>query len=298
MKIMKFGGSSLANGKRLMHVADIVSTYNMHEPVVVVASAMYGVTDMLIAIFAHYQHGNYHKAFADMRNMYLMHSQALENLHIKNHLQNQAEKMLVDLFGNLTWYLTLHNTYSVTNYEYVISYGERLSSYLLSIAITSKYTPAIAINGSDVIVADKNSKQALSKQTRINAKRVISSCLLQNSIPIVTGFFAASQEGNVITLGRGGSDYSATILANALNASEVILWKEVDGVFSADPKKESNALFYSELSYSQARALAAKGAKILHPEAMKPVAEKEIIVWVKNTFYPEKTGTKIWKGKV
>ena len=118
----------------------------------------------------------------------------------------------------------------------------------------------------------------------------------KNIIPVVTGFYGVSEKGDIVTLGRGGSDYSATILAHVLDAQEVILWKEVDGVFNKDPKKSRKAKYFSELTYKKATVLARNGAKILHHEAMKPAEIKGIIIRVKNTFKPNFVGTKIWKG--
>ena len=113
----------------------------------------------------------------------------------------------------------------------------------------------------------------------------------------MTGFYGATKDGRIATLGRGGSDYSATILAYALDAQEVILWKEVDGIYSADPKRENGAKLIPELSYRMAAELARNGAKILHPEAMEPVISKKIVIWIKNTFQPEFIGSKIWEGR-
>ena len=115
-------------------------------------------------------------------------------------------------------------------------------------------------------------------------------------LPVVTGFYGANENGSVAILGRGGSDYTATILAYALPATEVILWKEVDGVFTGDPLKDKTARFLPELSYEEALVLVENGAKILHREAMRPVQETGIPIFVKNTFFPDRPGSKIWRG--
>lgn len=294
--VMKFGGSSLGDGQHILHVADIVANYSKDNRIVVVVSAMYKVTDTLISLFERYKTKNFEKAFEEITYLYNLHKKALDDFELTKAKHEQVTKKLTKLFGDLHMHLTLNTNYTASDYDYCISFGERLSSYLLETALQKRKIRGKAIDASKVIVADNEfgNAKALIKQTETKAKKSLSPLLSKNIIPVVTGFFASTLDGKVVTLGRGGSDYSATILAHALDAHEVILWKEVDGVFSADPKKNTDAIFYSDLSYEEALSLAEKGAKILHPEAMKPVASKGIVVRVKNTFKPEFPGTKIW----
>ena len=156
------------------------------------------------------------------------------------------------------------------------------------------------VDASNIIVASSefSNARAILADTKIKANRFLLPLFSKRIVPVVTGFFGATKRGDIVTLGRGGSDYSATILGNVLDASEVILWKEVDGVFNGDPKKDKKAMFHPELTYKEALSLAKNGAKVLHPEAMKPVQSKGIVVWVKNIFKPESLGTKIWKGAI
>ena len=203
-----------------------------------------------------------------------------------------------DLFGQFISYLVLNQRFSLADLDYMVSFGERLSCRLVAFALQNLSLKAKVVDSSQIIITNNdfgNARPFLEK-TRERVEKVIYPLLIQDTIPIVTGYFGGTLDGKIATLGRGGSDYSATILAYALDAQEVILWKEVDGVFTGDPKKEEKVRFLAELTYDEALILAQNGAKVLHPEAVRPVVEKEIPVWVKNTFNPKFKGTKIWKG--
>lgn len=295
---MKFGGSSLGTGKRMLHVAEIIKKFSNKSEVVIVVSAMNGVTDKLISLFQKCKSRDFSTAFEEIRILHGIHNSALRDLGLRKNDYVHIKKSLYHLFGDLSIYLFLCKDYSLSDYDYVISFGEKLCSHLLSAALNKIDVIAKPIDASSVIVANNmfGNARALLADTKIKAKKSLLPLLLKHIVPVVTGFYAATKEGKIVTLGRGGSDYSATILSNVLDAKEVILWKEVDGVFSTDPKKDDQAKFYSELLYSEALALAERGAKVLHSEAMKPVKSKGIIVWVKNIFKPDLIGTKIWKG--
>lgn len=297
---MKFGGSSLGTGERIVHVAEIINTFSKEDDVVIVVSAIHKVTDILISIFKKYQNGNIQEASNDLRLLYDTHNRALIAIGLDKKDSFSVDTSLLDLFSKLSVYLGNISDFSPQEYDYVISFGERFASLILSAALNKIGIKSEPINSSYVIVADNTfgNARANIEETKIAAKQSLLPLLANKTIPVVTGFFAATKEGEVVTLGRGGSDYSATIIAHVLDAHEVILWKEVDGVYSDDPKKDAQAKFYSDLSYEEALYLAEKGAKILHPEAMKPVAAKGIVVRVKNTFKPSFRGTKIWKGSL
>jgi aspartate kinase len=298
MIVMKFGGSSIGSGERMLHVARLICQIRKTDDIVVVVSAIYKITDKLISIFEMYKFGDLEVALTEMKKLYELHIHILENLELSDERYNEVEKEIQDLFGDLSLYLTLHREYTIADYDYVISFGERLSSYLLAAALRTVGIEAEAVSASSVIIANSEFTNArvLIKETKIQAEKTLNPLLSKKILPVVTGFFGNTKDGKIVTLGRGGSDYSATILANVLDAKEVILWKEVDGVFSNDPKKDTHARFYPELSYEEAHTLAKNGAKVLHPETMEPVALKDIILRVKNTFNPDFIGTKIWKG--
>jgi len=200
---------------------------------------------------------------------------------------------LNDLFDQLVLALKEMN-----KYDYVISFGERLSACLLSAEVENIGLRSESIMSSEIIVVNNNSQHVgvLMAETKKRTKQILEKLIFQEIVPVVTGFFAATPLNEIVTLGRGGSDYSATILANVLGAEEVILWKDVDGVFDHDPEKNTQSVLYTELSYNQAILLAQNGAKVLHPECLESVSSKGITVWVKNTFNPLFRGTRISRG--
>lgn len=297
MKIMKFGGTSVGDGKRILHVAKIIKDCFEEDRVVVVVSAMSGVTDKLISVFQKFKEKQHSKGIIALSQLYEMHVQALNELGFKNGRYLTIQSNLRIFFGELLTFLSFKKKYTMMDYDYVVSYGERLSCLLVAGALQKLEVIAEVVDSSRLIVTSGefgNAKAILSDTEKL-ASKVILPLLIRGVIPIVTGFFGATRDGKVATLGRGGSDYSATVLAYALDAQEVILWKEINGIFTSDPKNGNGAIFIPELSYEKAIELAKNGAKVLHPEAMEPVISKNIIVWVKNTFKPDFIGSKIWK---
>ena len=176
-----------------------------------------------------------------------------------------------------------------------IAIGERLSALLLTEYLKCLGTPAKAVNGAEVIVTDAvfGNATPLMEETRKRAARVLRPLLDEGVLPVVTGFNGATVDGRPTTLGRGGSDFSASILAAALDASELWIWTDVNGIMSADPRLVPKARVLDELTYNEAAELAYNGAKVLHPRTLAPLIEKQIPVWSKNSFAREAPGTKI-----
>jgi aspartate kinase len=154
---------------------------------------------------------------------------------------------------------------------------------------------ASVVEATDVIVTDDQYLQAepVMKDVRERAQTVLQPLIREDVTPVVTGFIGATAEGVLTTLGRGGSDYSATTLGAALDADEIVIWTDVDGVLTADPRLVPTARLLREISYNEAAELAYFGAKVLHPKTLRPVIESEIPVWIRNSFAPEKVGTRI-----
>ena len=173
--------------------------------------------------------------------------------------------------------------------------GERLSALLVAEYLNSQGTPAIAVNAADVVVTDAvfGNASPLMEPTRERARARLVPELERGVLPVVTGFNGATADGRPTTLGRGGSDFSASILSAALDAAELWIWTDVDGIMSADPRLVPNAAVLDEVTYSEAAELAYNGAKVLHPRTLAPLVEKKIPVWSKNSFAPEKPGTRI-----
>jgi aspartate kinase len=177
----------------------------------------------------------------------------------------------------------------------IVSTGERLSARLLAGALCELGLRGVAVEATELIVTDNASGRAepLMAQTRERATARLLPLLEDDSVPVVTGFIGATAGGMLTTLGRGGSDYSATILGAALDATEVIIWTDVDGVLTADPRLVPEARTLREISYNEAAELAYFGAKVLHPKTLRPVSEAGIPVWIRNSFAPERHGTKV-----
>jgi aspartate kinase len=176
-----------------------------------------------------------------------------------------------------------------------VSLGESLSATLLASYLESNGQRATVVRGSEVIVTDPVHGNATPRMelTQFRAKEQLTPLLREKTLPIVTGFCGATEEGNITTLGRGGSDFTGTILASALGASEVWIWTDVDGIMSADPRIVPDAIVLPEVTYNEAAELAYNGAKILHPRTLLPISEKNIPLWSKNTFNRGYPGTRI-----
>ncbi|MCK5562918.1 aspartate kinase, partial [Candidatus Bathyarchaeota archaeon] len=182
--------------------------------------------------------------------------------------------------------------------DYVLSFGERLSTLIIWGALRNLGLKTQYFTGKDVgIITDSNFGEArpLPKMTTHQVKQKIEPLLAKGIVPVVTGYIAATQDGEITTLGRGGSDYTATIIATALDADEVWIWTDVDGLMTSDPKIIPSAKIIPELSFQEAIEMAIFGAKAMHPRALEPAMEKNIPVRIRNTFNPEKPGTLIVK---
>jgi aspartate kinase len=188
----------------------------------------------------------------------------------------------------------------------ITSLGERLNARIVSSALRQSGIESHAIDATELIVTDATFQSAipLMETTREKIEFRLAPLLGENSVPVVTGFIGATQDGIITTLGRGGSDYTASILGDCLDADEVWTWTDVDGVMTADPREVPDARVIPELSFSEISELAYFGAKVLHPKTLRPLIERDIPLWVKNTFNPTYPGTRIIrssrtvKGKV
>ena len=173
--------------------------------------------------------------------------------------------------------------------------GERLSSVLLAHYLESVGIPAKSVNAAEVVVTDAVFGNASPQMdsTREKCRQRLQPLIDEGIVPVVTGFNGATADGQPTTLGRGGSDFSASILAASLDAGELWIWTDVDGIMSADPRLVENVAVLDEVTYAEAAELAYNGAKVLHPRTLAPLVENKIPVWSKNSFAPHKPGTRI-----
>jgi bifunctional aspartokinase / homoserine dehydrogenase 1 len=298
LRVMKFGGTSVGDATCIARTASIIQSASREGPVVVVVSAMSGVTNRLIDAA--------HRAEAGQREflepligaLRSEHRAALGSLVKDSQRAAQVEKSLSDVLSELERLLqgtALLKELTPRALDAISGIGERLSAPLVAGALNELGVRSVSVAATDVIVTDGHHGRAepLMGPTTKRAEALLRPMIKDGLVPVVTGFIGASPEGVPTTLGRGGSDYSATILGAALGARETVIWTDVDGVKTADPRLVPEARTLSEISYNEAAELAYFGAKVLHPNTLRPVTAAGVPVWIRNSFAPEKPGTKI-----
>jgi aspartate kinase len=298
LQVMKFGGTSVGNAECIRRAADIVARAAAAGPVVAVVSAMGGVTNRLLQAAQSSAVGEMDAAGTLAETLRRQHQEAIEILigDADGRTKVAAElKEIIEEVTSLCRGTALLRELTPRTLDAISSAGERLSARLMASALCELGLKATAVEATELIVTDNHSGRAepLIAETRARATAKLAPLLAEGFVPVVTGFIGATVDGKLTTLGRGGSDYSATILGAALDAKEIIIWTDVDGVLTADPRLVPEARTLQEISYNEAAELAYFGAKVLHPKTLRPVSEAGIPVWIRNSFFPERNGTKI-----
>jgi aspartate kinase len=294
--VHKFGGTSVGDGERMQRVAEIVKEHTSAEAVVVV-SAMGGVTDMLIRAANEASNGDRQHWKSVRQELARRHREVADRLlpagEQASVLPRLAEQ--VENFENLCSGFSLVREVTPRAMDTLSSLGELMSATLMAAILRSRGLPAEAVDATELIVTDDNFGNAapLFEETHARIRQHLAGLRRRVIIPVVTGFRGATRDGLCTTLGRGGSDYSATIVGAALDADEVWIWTDVDGVMTADPRIVPGARIIPEISYREAIELSFFGAKVLHPKTIQPVMNKKIPVWIKNSFNPSCPGTRI-----
>jgi aspartate kinase len=297
--VMKFGGTSVENGEKIRHVAELLRQFHMEgNELVAVTSALGGVTDGLLSTAKDVsKSGKVSQVKEFITDLSKKHydaiNVAIDNENIRSECVevidsrvDELEKALIGIcyLGELT----------NRSIDYISSYGERLAVPIVSGSIRSLGTPSKAFTGGEAgIITDSNygdAKPLEDSYTRVHERLCP---LLADHIPVVTGFIAQDKHEIITTLGRGGSDFSASILGASIDANEIWLWKEVHGILTTDPKIVSEASPIPQISYIEAMELSYFGAKVLHPRTIEPAIRHKIPVRVKNTFEPDFPGTLI-----
>ena len=300
--VMKFGGTSMGSAERMRVAARIVSEEHAQRPILVVVSAMSKITDLLLDTLRRAELGDRAEVELAIRTLLHRHLEACDDLlgHSTTcapfrDAAHTAVESLVSEFRRIANGILMLGERPPRSVDEAIAIGERLTSTLLAQYFESTGLPARAVNGSDVIVTDAVFGNASPQMELTQAKctEVLQPLLERGMIPVVTGFNGATVDGRPTTLGRGGSDFSASILAASLNAQELWIWTDVDGIMSADPRLVSEVAILDQVTYAEAAELAYNGAKVLHPRTLAPLVEKQIPVWSKNSFAPHKPGTRI-----
>jgi bifunctional aspartokinase / homoserine dehydrogenase 1 len=295
---MKFGGTSVGDGECIRRTAELVAHAARNGPVVTVVSAMGGVTNKLIEAARRSETGDVTAAGDLAKLLREKHQAAIEILTADDERRSQLMgemDAIIDEVESLCRGTAMLRELTPRALDSISSSGERLSSRLLASSICQLGMRGLCVEGTELIVTDGEHGQALplAEETRARVSNKLLPLLEGGAVVIVSGFTGATRQGLLTTLGRGGSDYSATILGGALDAEEIIIWTDVDGVMTADPRLVPNARTLSEISYNEAAELAYFGAKVLHPKTLRPVVDAGIPVWIRNSFALDRPGTKI-----
>ena len=290
--VVKFGGTSVGDGERFTRAARIAAEAASHRPVVVVVSAMGGTTDTLLR-HARMPSDEAAKSSAALhRALAGRHLEAAEEAVDAEHLTAVEERVL-GLLGGLVEAVGAPSENPKARRDRIAVYGERLSAEILAGAIKSQGISAAVAE--DPIATDGNFGEAEvdAAATRERCTRHVEPLLEEGLVAVVPGYVGRSPGGAPTTLGRGGSDLSATVLGRALGSGEVWIMTDVDGVLDADPRLVPDAALMPRLSYTEAGTFAGLGAKVLHPRTMEPASEAGIEVFVRNSFAPEGAGTRV-----
>jgi len=298
LRIMKFGGTSVGDASCIQRVVEIVRAAARESDIVVVISAMSSVTNQLIEAAVQSECGNREAVARIFTELRRRHGAAVTELIKWDTQRHCLARRMHELFQEgerLCEGATLLHELTPRARDSISSLGERLLAPILAAVLEESGLASQCVEATELVVTDSYSGGAEPwlDLTRERCEARLFPLLQRGIVPVVTGFIGATVDGVLTTLGRGGSDYSATILGAALTAIQVVIWTDVDGVLTADPRLVPNACTIPEISYREAAELAFFGAKVLHPKSLRPLVERGIPLWVRNTFAPEREGTRI-----
>lgn len=293
---MKFGGTSVGDVAAFERVFHVVSTQSERRPVVVV-SAMTKVTDALLAAFDIAKKGDFAEAIASLEPHFERHADVSKHFldQDKPNAFNGELELARSELSDLLVRVTRRSLPLQMLKDAIVSYGEQLSSRLLAEVLKAKGVSARQVDSRRLIVTDDEFGAAtpVVEETNELVRLELEPLIAAGEVPVMGGFIAANRGGETTTLGRGGSDYSAALVAAALGADELQIWTDVTGVMTCDPRICDSARTIPVLSYEEAAELAYFGAKVLHPKTIKPAVDSSIPVRVCNTFEPSETGTMV-----
>lgn len=297
--VMKFGGTSVGDALAVRHVVEIVrEARSTWASLVVVASALAGVTETLLSQAYKVAHGDEREIEAAIQNLRERHQVLLNAFEIAEEKRQgvlQSIEEMLQRLASLWQAIAVLGEATPRALDAVAGMGERMSVRVLSAIFEASGVPARAVDATHLIVTDAQFQSAHPdmEATQAKVEAHLRPLLANGVVPVVTGFIGATPEGIPTTLGRGGSDYSAAVLAAALHADEVWIWTDVDGVMTADPRLIPEAQTIPRLTYREVAELAYFGAKVLHPKTIRPIIEAGIRLRVLNTFNPSHPGSEI-----
>jgi aspartate kinase len=298
--VIKFGGTSVGGGGEMVRAANIVAEAAQNGPVAVVVSAMAGTTDALLGYAEATARSRtstgvtHEETIAELqRKLADRHLRAAREAVSKDHLP-KVEERIRSLLERLVEVIEEPTPHRQGRRDEIAVYGERLSATILAGTIRGLDIPAAVVSGDPIATnGDFGESDVLDEETRRRAGEYVWPLLEAGSVAVVPGYVGRAPDGSVTTLGRGGSDFSATVLGRALGSTEVWIMSDVEGVLDADPRVVPGAALLPELSYREATLFATLGAKVLHPKTMEPAAEAGIEVFVRDSFDPASPGTRI-----
>jgi aspartate kinase len=300
----KFGGSSLLGAKRMLHAAGLVRPVAQQMQVVVVVSAMKGVTDRLLGIAQALGEHKNQRALSEAEAVLRTHLDVLHDLSLDPDEQERVACDLSSLGRDLLHEVSVRRDSvappAAELFDRLASFGERFSARLFAAALEHSGVAAVPVSSSEFVLTCDTFRDAKPnlEQTRQRGRQILLPLLADAIVPVVTGFIGATPDGRITTLGRNSSDFSGAIIAHVVEADELVIWTDVDGIYTANPHESAQAHLLHDLSYEDAHALALSGAKVLHPHVLPLAEETEMTVWVRNTFKPHARGTRIGPAPV
>ncbi|HVA96535.1 MAG TPA: aspartate kinase [Candidatus Acidoferrales bacterium] len=286
MVVMKFGGTSVSTGKNIRTIGEITRREKESTPVIVV-SALSGMTDLLLTVL---KERDRVQVFEQIKEKHSRLAKDVWGGEYPKEIDMYSDQCLREINQLLQ---TKQNVKEKS--DAIVSYGERMSSFLITQALTSFGITSQQVIATDLIVTNDNFGLAefLPKPTKKNIQKNLLPLLQNGIVPVVTGYIGSTVDKKITTLGRGGSDYSATIIGYSLNVEEVQIWTDVDGILTTDPRVINDSYLIEKVSYREAAELATFGAKVLHPRTIRPAQQADIPVRVLNTTHPNNKGTLI-----
>ncbi|HEY7081808.1 MAG TPA: aspartate kinase [Nitrososphaeraceae archaeon] len=307
--VMKFGGSAIDSVEKINSVSGLIKGYKSQvdnngksdrsNEIVVVVSALRGMTDNILNICEKVNKGLKEPIYEFIQNTRKAHLDLIENGIVDNTLKSEALLKILPILDELSDVLeglVLLSEVTPKSMDYLLSFGERLSTPLVSFFLLDHGLKSKSFTAKDIgILTNSEFGEAspLMDTTKLRVSHNLEILLKDDMIPVVTGFIGVDQNGNFTTIGRGGSDFSATIIGWSIQANEVWLWSDVDGLMTADPKIVKSARVLREVSFTEAMEMALFGAKYIHPRALEPAIEAKIPVRIRNTFNTRDVGTLI-----
>jgi aspartate kinase len=297
--VMKFGGTSVGSAERVAQAADLVcASASGGAQVVVVTSAMSGITNQLVQAAEGATHGNWETGVVRERILDRHRTVADQLLGDQSATRDAALERIaggLDRFEKLCYGLSMVRELTPRLLDVISGTGETLMAPLLAGAISARGVAAEPIDSTELIVTNDQfgSAEPLMERTRERVQSRLKPLIEKGVVPVITGFIGATEDGVQTTLGRGGSDYSAAIIGAALDAHEVWIWTDVNGVMTANPAEVDEARTLREISYSEASELAYYGARVLHYKTIIPALKSRIPLRILNSFHPEDPGTRV-----